>query len=378
MQYCENLYWGNYPDWRLPNKNELASLLDKQVFSGILWSSTTDTDDTNSAWTMDSDHSNVASDIKTNLHNVKCMRSDNYLGYCGDGILQSGFEICEPIESPAGICSRVGGSSPHYGYNNSWKHISVNGREAYCSRTQGKHGSTATMIVTLPSPTTFYVYGTSQNSGDYLTISQNGSQFFSSQGRDYESWNEMSPMRGILYFSYRKDGNGNSGTDSYCISFSSAPSSIYYSDNSNVNTNPSTTKCGNNCRLGSGECYIGWCGDGIVQSPYEFCDSGSSQNNDNWSQSRHCNSTCTGWAPYCGDGFINGGETCEPSSFTPSQCYGDIHREKCDTCGSEYLYEFSIYETTCSSDCRIIAGTLLGNDSTGCGSSGIPSPQCNY
>lgn len=63
--YCESLNYGGYQDWRLPNVNELASIVDYQRYSPMApgnsspfydvrasryWTSTTDPQDTNSAY----------------------------------------------------------------------------------------------------------------------------------------------------------------------------------------------------------------------------------------------------------------------------------------------------------------------------------------
>jgi cysteine-rich repeat protein len=55
------------------------------------------------------------------------------------------------------------------------------------------------------------------------------------------------------------------------------------------------------------------CGNGIPDG-YKFCDSGSLNGvYSNSTSGRHCNVTCTGWAPYCGDGVLNPyfGEQCD-------------------------------------------------------------------
>jgi hypothetical protein len=61
LTYCENLTLpaGGYSDWRLPNRNELQTLVDYSRYSpattfpntqpSIYWSSTTDADNTNDA-----------------------------------------------------------------------------------------------------------------------------------------------------------------------------------------------------------------------------------------------------------------------------------------------------------------------------------------
>ena len=65
------------------------------------------------------------------------------------------------------------------------------------------------------------------------------------------------------------------------------------------------------CDLGSGlnkddgvctaTCQQAVCGDGLVQADVEVCDNGS-DNSDDWAVATHCNSTCDGNGPYCGDG----------------------------------------------------------------------------
>ncbi len=53
------------------------------------------------------------------------------------------------------------------------------------------------------------------------------------------------------------------------------------------------------------------CGDGVVEGE-EVCDEGK-ENSDSWALEPHCNEACTGLAPYCGDGDVDGddGEACD-------------------------------------------------------------------
>ncbi len=49
------------------------------------------------------------------------------------------------------------------------------------------------------------------------------------------------------------------------------------------------------------------CGDGVVQAPYEFCDDGEDNADDAYDG---CNTQCA-YGPFCGDGQIDPGETCD-------------------------------------------------------------------
>ena len=85
LSYCEDSTYAGYYDWRLPNKNELASLVNYEkseapysyfpdMPSEYFWSSSTDVHDTN-AWGVDFNRGYVISSSgKTNYSYVRCVR----------------------------------------------------------------------------------------------------------------------------------------------------------------------------------------------------------------------------------------------------------------------------------------------------------------
>lgn len=85
LQYCENSNTAGFTDWRLPNKNELASLLnlDKPdspyidivgTLSDYYWSSSTVTGYTGYAWTVHFYQGKLGTNRKSSKITVKCVR----------------------------------------------------------------------------------------------------------------------------------------------------------------------------------------------------------------------------------------------------------------------------------------------------------------
>ncbi len=84
--YCEALDLGSKQDWRLPNKNELISIVDydkasdvfvggfSKVSSDFFWSSTTVADNADRAWLVYFGAGYADYDFKLNGYSVRCVR----------------------------------------------------------------------------------------------------------------------------------------------------------------------------------------------------------------------------------------------------------------------------------------------------------------
>lgn len=88
LSYCENLSLEGFDDWRLPNKNELLSIVDytkynpsidtnkfKNIRSYHYWSSTTNAGSTNYAWNVVFNNGSSRSYSKGNTGYVRCVRA---------------------------------------------------------------------------------------------------------------------------------------------------------------------------------------------------------------------------------------------------------------------------------------------------------------
>jgi hypothetical protein len=87
IDYCENLNLDGKSDWRLPNTNELVSLVDdkknnpsidatfQNTNSYYYWSSTTNVNFNNDAWSVSFDYGSQYLNSKDSSHYVRCVRA---------------------------------------------------------------------------------------------------------------------------------------------------------------------------------------------------------------------------------------------------------------------------------------------------------------
>ncbi len=89
IDYCEDLNFGGYDDWHLPNYNELYSLADrsrynpsidpafKNVVSGGYWSSATGASNTSGAWLVNFGNGGGSWGGKSGTYYVRCVRDND-------------------------------------------------------------------------------------------------------------------------------------------------------------------------------------------------------------------------------------------------------------------------------------------------------------
>ena len=107
LEYCENLDYAGYTDWKLPNKNELASLLNHDKLGSpysnfpdmpdnYFWSSSTFSASVKSAWGVVFEGGYVNHTNKQHNYYVRCVRSD----ICENGKFWNGSQcVNNPCEA---------------------------------------------------------------------------------------------------------------------------------------------------------------------------------------------------------------------------------------------------------------------------------------
>jgi len=120
LSYCEDASTDGKFDWRLPNRNELASLIDftktsdaasglSSVPAQIFWTSTSSITEATKAWTVDFADGSISETDKSTTKYVLCVRSENEcIG--SDCVDACSFEPCKNIKNSTGVCTATGGT----------------------------------------------------------------------------------------------------------------------------------------------------------------------------------------------------------------------------------------------------------------------------
>ncbi|MBR4531617.1 DUF1566 domain-containing protein [bacterium] len=123
LSYCENSSAGEKYDWRLPNRNELASLVDYTKSDGTMsdfpgiaakefWTSTSSTGEPAKAWTVDFESGTIAAGSKDDTKYLICVRND---GEClgTDCVNPCSFDPCRNTVNSTGVCKPSEGSDSY-------------------------------------------------------------------------------------------------------------------------------------------------------------------------------------------------------------------------------------------------------------------------
>ena len=114
LNYCGEVSTNDRFDWRLPNRNELASLIDYEKTNGAMsgfpgiaakgfWTSTSSLTG-NEAWTVDFETGKIEATDKTSTKYIICVRNDEPClgGECAD---PCSFNACKGMANSTGLCT---------------------------------------------------------------------------------------------------------------------------------------------------------------------------------------------------------------------------------------------------------------------------------